>query len=287
MIERIEGITPARFLSEYLDARRPVILRGLADEWRSRSWTPEYLKQAFGKVRISYEVWDGGLAPNNPLEFARRQRFCETTLEQFIEMVEAAPQTLDGVYGAALPFHAAAEELQDATTALDAYMGFPALYALRIRRRLKHTPLLWLGPAGTLSPLHFDKLDNFFFQVYGRKKWILVPPDQSDHVYWPCAAFGKNLLHWSPVDVEHPDFEKFPRLANARPMELVVEAGDVLFVPVGWWHAVRSIDISISLNFWWTRPLRTALALRNYFYQYARQTVLERFSKPIGWRTTA
>jgi ribosomal protein L16 Arg81 hydroxylase len=31
--------------------------------------------------------------------------------------------------------------------------------------------------------------------------------------------------------------------------EALVEPGEILFIPIGWWHAVRSLDVSMSLSF--------------------------------------
>lgn len=34
-------------------------------------------------------------------------------------------------------------------------------------------------------------------------------------------------------------------------IEGVLEPGDGLFIPLGWWHYVRSLDVSFSVSFWW------------------------------------
>eukprot|EP00579_Thalassiosira_antarctica_P028796 CAMPEP_0202023138 /NCGR_PEP_ID=MMETSP0905-20130828/51158_1 /ASSEMBLY_ACC=CAM_ASM_000554 /TAXON_ID=420261 /ORGANISM="Thalassiosira antarctica, Strain CCMP982" /LENGTH=260 /DNA_ID=CAMNT_0048585449 /DNA_START=27 /DNA_END=805 /DNA_ORIENTATION=+ len=42
--------------------------------------------------------------------------------------------------------------------------------------KLYHT-MLWMGPRNTVSPLHFDPLDNLLMQVVGWKRVLLFPPD--------------------------------------------------------------------------------------------------------------
>ena len=53
--------------------------------------------------------------------------------------------------------------------------------------------------------------------------------------------------------MEELDIERFPLFVNAQPYHLILEPGDVLFIPPGWWHHVRSLDTCISVNYWWNR----------------------------------
>ncbi|KHJ80660.1 JmjC domain protein [Oesophagostomum dentatum] len=105
----------------------------------------------------------------------------------------------------------------------------------------------WIGPGGTISPLHTDPRDNVFSQIVGRKFFRLVSPEESDKVY---AMKDGLLTNTSQVDVLNPDFEKFPEFANAKCWDGVVEPGDVLFIPKKWWHLVASLTNSIAIAFW-------------------------------------
>ena len=33
--------------------------------------------------------------------------------------------------------------------------------------------------------------------------------------------------------------------------DCILEEGDVLYIPVGWWHYVRGLSVSFSVSFWW------------------------------------
>ncbi|KIH51129.1 hypothetical protein ANCDUO_18788 [Ancylostoma duodenale] len=108
----------------------------------------------------------------------------------------------------------------------------------------------WIGPGGTVSPLHTDPRENLFSQISGRKFFRMVSPDESDKVY----AFKDGIItNTSQVDVLNPDLEKYPEFAKAKCWDGVVEDGDVLFIPKGWWHLVASLTNSISISFWFDK----------------------------------
>ena len=139
-------------------------------------------------------------------------------------------------------------------------------------------PYLWTGPAGTLSVLHFDRAHNLFAQLYGQKKWILFPPEDAKYLYWPSPNLRREMMQFSPVDAERPAMARFPLFAKATPIEIILKPGELLFLPAAWWHQVRSLTPSISLNFFWFRPIQTLVALRSYLYHYTRRTLREAYA---------
>lgn len=45
--------------------------------------------------------------------------------------------------------------------------------------------------------------------------------------------------------------KRFPHFEFEDYVDVILEEGDMLYVPVGWWHYVRSLEISFSVSFWW------------------------------------
>jgi lysine-specific demethylase 8 len=109
---------------------------------------------------------------------------------------------------------------------------------------------VWIGSAGTRSMLHSDLKDNLFCQIYGEKHVVLVPWEQSLAAY----PFPDNIVN-SRIDLAEPDLDRFPRLREATLYSAVVKPGDVVFIPRGCWHDLRSRTPSISLNHWFGPPL--------------------------------
>lgn len=118
--------------------------------------------------------------------------------------------------------------------------------------KLYHS-MLWLGPRGTISPLHYDPLDNLLMQIVGSKRVLLYPPDNTKSGSWHYAGYKGNQYNTSAVDVENPNYEDYPNFQAApTPHECVIGPGDVLFIPAKWWHHVRSFsNWSASTNVWW------------------------------------
>ncbi|PYP91103.1 MAG: hypothetical protein DMG65_08870 [Candidatus Angelobacter sp. Gp1-AA117] len=58
----------------------------------------------------------------------------------------------------------------------------------------------------------------------------------------------RSSVSLSPVDPESLDFSQYPLMRDVDVLEVTLNPGDLLFVPLGWWHWVKSLEISISLS---------------------------------------
>merc|ERR1712054_116779 len=59
----------------------------------------------------------------------------------------------------------------------------------------------------------------------------------------------------SMVDVEDPDYSRFPRFKEATGNYTMLRDGDLLYIPYGWWHWLQNIDdLAISMSFWSLTP---------------------------------
>jgi hypothetical protein len=122
---------------------------------------------------------------------------------------------------------------------------------------------LWMGIAPTFTPLHRDPNPNLFVQLSGKKKIRLMSPDMGKQLYNNVVGkLGKSGGQAHMRGEEMMQGEEFAAMESAvwndnweNPggvlgFEVVVKKGGGLYIPKGWWHAVRGVgkgpNVSVS-----------------------------------------
>ena len=59
---------------------------------------------------------------------------------------------------------------------------------------------------------------------------------------------GHPSARHSAVDWSDPDLESFPTFAKATVNEVVLQPGDVLYLPTNWFHYIISLDLNMQCN---------------------------------------
>ena len=210
----------------------PFVITGLVGKWPLSALTPQTLRERFGELHVRARVGDyvnTAFAPDRAMQ--------DMSLLAYLELVANHTQELPPYLGNL--------ELRE----LNALCHWPAYF------NKMGPPRFWLGPSGTVTPLHCDYDDNIFAQIWGTKRIFLSPPHHDEFLY-PREANA--ILFGSPFDPEAPDFEKFPLARQAAMIECIMQPGELLYVPAGWYHQVRALTFSLSANRW-ARALPLAL----------------------------
>jgi len=112
---------------------------------------------------------------------------------------------------------------------------------------------IWLGNR-TTAATHYDVSNNTAACVVGKRRFTLFPPNQINNLYPGPLEPTPGGQVVSMVDLNSPDFDKFPKFATALEHAEVAEldAGDVLVYPAMWWHQVEALgSFNVLINYWW------------------------------------
>jgi hypothetical protein len=229
-VPRIHRPPTATLLDDYYAANRPCVIEGAMDDWPALTrWTADYLRSAFGDATVQVE------ASADPDTGSTDRRYEDMRFGDFVDLVEEGTRA-DGYYMTA----------NNAETNAQAFAGLWDDIVWPEYLQPSDHPLgngwLWYGPKGSFTPLHHDLTNNLMAQFRGRKLVKLVAPFESAHMY-------NDQHRYSPVDLDAPDLERFPEVADVTIFETTIGPGEMLFVPAGWWHTVRALDVSITITF--------------------------------------
>jgi hypothetical protein len=231
-VPREAGLSAEDFHHRYYALNRPVILTDVVRDWPARSkWTVDYLREKFGTYPVDYQR--GRSATNH------RDAFVDHTVTapfgRFLDEVEDVPE------GMSPPYLIAHDRL------LDRPEFRPLLDDIQLDERYLSQAtgageiFFWIGPAGARTPLHRDLGNVFMAQVLGRKRVKMVPSRQLHLVY------NEHGYH-SDADFSKLSYEDYPLLEQALISETLLEPGEFLFIPVGWWHHVEALDLTITVT---------------------------------------
>jgi lysine-specific demethylase 8 len=228
------------FQSAHVVPRRPVVLQGMFSEWPAlRRWSPEYLRNTFPEAVVTTIRAEAGRVVMHGEKGA-------------IEEPMQLGDYLDSL-SADAPDRYLTSPLRNLPDALRGDVPPPPYCAAASWQNGN----LWIGAAGTIARMHRDLADNLHTLVFGRKRVTLVAPRQSALVY-PHGLFD-SFPNGCRVDIERPDFTRFPKLRGVETLVTELEPGDAIYIPRRWWHHVRTLELSASVNYWWATGARRAV----------------------------
>lgn len=232
-IERVAAPDPAAFTRQYESVSRPVILTGLTGDWlRPDEWTPRRLSERHGSARVLAAAIANGALLDEP---GTGVIFRHVSLAAFVASLERGEAVRNYVMAPTGNFSAQLQE----------EYRVPAYCRDAAHLRIK----VWVGGANTVTPTHRDVPHNLHVHLHGRKRWLLFAPGQSRHLY-PRGLFS-GMPNFANVDPERPDYARYPAFRGAAIQGAVLEPGETLFIPHGWWHHTRSLDNTVAMNFWY------------------------------------
>lgn len=255
-VDIVHSLTAAEFKENYLKPGRPVLIKGAIKHWQaSETWGTDYFKRRFPLQNIVVKRFDKG---NILKESTTLGDYC-TQLEQFEQGQGPFP-----AYCHDIPIFHVLPELKDDVS------EFPANFMPVVYRSWWKYCQFFLGPEKSVTPLHFDCLltHNLFFEIKGTKRFTLLPFEDGKN----CGRYG---WRWFKLNPEQPDLTKHANYVSENAVVVEVEGGDILFMPSGTLHHVRSLDTCVSFNIDFhnvrsamrgVRALLEGIPIANFYY---------------------
>ncbi|XP_046749584.1 lysine-specific demethylase 8 isoform X2 [Diprion similis] len=225
------------FYRDIFQPKIPAVLEGCMEHWKAMElWRdPKYLLKVAGVRTVPIEIGSHYTAED--------WTQCLLTFSEFIESYVTPDTSQKLGYLAQHELFNQIPELMDDIAVPD-YCNFTDSGGDATPPDIN----AWLGPKGTISPLHFDPKNNLLCQVFGHKEVILFHPRETPNLY-PYET--KLLTNTACVDPTRPDFKKWPKFEKANGITCALGPGEMLFIPPGWWHYVTALSQSFSVSFWW------------------------------------
>ncbi len=132
--------------------------------------------------------------------------------------------------------------------------------------------------------MHKDHYENIFCVASGQKIFTICPPADAIFIkenLFPTGVFRRDenngwtvdvqivngdedvdKVRWIEADIERimegqssqsriEYLAKFPLLEHAHPIQVHVEAGDMLYLPALWYHSVTQSCETVAVNYWY------------------------------------
>ena len=247
-VRKLESFS-SKFAEECSAGGVPVVLRNsVVEKWRARKkWTPKYMQSKMKHVSGVYQNENRWFGPyydtSKPLtHLSQRVNSYHTDLNltstAFFQKLQSQSE------GKFLYFTGDIDQLGE--WAVDEIQPLSELLTLNP----KHSSInAWIGPPHVIAHCHYDGYHNFYVQLYGTKKFTLFSPSQ-----WP-GLYPYPFLHPSHAQAQVNlsdvgQLELFPLAGKTRALEVILQPGDLLYMPPLWFHHVESMELSISVNVW-------------------------------------
>jgi len=232
---------------------RPAVLKGLVSDWPA---VQAGLSSPSELARYLSDLADDKPVPTISVGPQASGRFFYTPdmrAFNFERRPQALRALLDDLIARLSRNDGSARAAQSASVAT-AFPGFEQLHRIELVDPTV-APRIWIGDRAIVAA-HFDLFENIACVVGGRRRFTLFAPEQVRNLYVGPFELTPAGVPISMVDFDHPDFERYPRFAEALDAAEVaeLEPGDAIYIPYLWWHHVRALDgFNVLVNYWWNR----------------------------------
>jgi hypothetical protein len=239
MIDRIDwSFVLASGLKSYISNNKPVVIVGVDHSLPLMEWSLERLINEYSDIVIR-------VLRSETQYFVYNEKKERTILQMSLADFYAKGILRPGSDGF---FYTLGRSPINQFSGFDEYMELPSVLS-KIVDGIMRSPErnIWISPQGTRTALHFDAVENLNLQIEGSKNFLLYPPKL--HGMHACR-WSSQAAYVSSIDPRNDlAIDGFPYTDG---QEVILEKGEMLYLPYGWWHQVDTVgNINLNANFWW------------------------------------
>ena len=230
-VDTVETITPKDFKHKYYNAGKPLIIKNLAKNWPAyKKWNWDYFIDIVGdkEVGVYNNIKSDSYTPINTADAYMK-------FGDYLKKVKAGP--LDLRIFLFNIFQHAPEIVKDFSWPDELMGGF-----------VKKYPMLFVGGEGSVTHMHFDiDMSHILHTQFSGKKRVLLFPHEEQHKLYRKPWEVLSMANYAGYDQSF-DYENFPAVKNANGYEVILEHGDTLFMPAGFWHHMEYIESGFAMS---------------------------------------
>lgn len=238
-IASVHFISSEDFNKLYFKPQKPLLIKGLANHYAAgKKWTIDYLKEYCGDVNV--DIFDNSIKKSTCSAFTTPD--LKMKFRNYVEtIVKDEPSTLRMFLFNMFKQKPGLRK------------DFPCPYMFK--SMLGKIGYMFFGSKGIKVRIHqdIDMCNVLLTQFHGRKKVVLISPKYSDFLY--RLPFNT----YSLIDIDNPDYIKYPGLEFVEANEYILEPGDSLFMPSGYWHYITYLEGGFGVSY---RKLSSNLKLK-------------------------
>ena len=268
-VDTVDSISPEDFKKKYYYPKKPVVIKNLSKDWPAyKKWTWDYFIDMVGdkEVGVYNNVKSDAYTPINTADAYMK-------FGEYLKKVKAGP--LDLRIFLFNIFQHAPSITKDFSWPDHLMKGF-----------VKKYPMLFVGGATSITHMHFDiDLSNILHtQFAGRKRVLLFPFEEQYKLYrkpYEVLSLADFSNYYKDGKL---NYKEFPALKLAKGYEVILDHGDSLFMPAGYWHHMEYLDSGFAMSL---RALQPSLSGKlkgawNLFGMRSIDTLMKK-TAPIWW----
>ncbi|CAI5705722.1 unnamed protein product [Peronospora farinosa] len=93
-----------------------------------------------------------------------------------------------------------------------------------------------------------DEKEKLVRDVVATERFHVKYPQHKKWTIW--SSLDKGNTPWIPVDPLNIDTERYPLAEALKPIDVVINSGEVLYLPSLWYHRATQLCPTISVNYW-------------------------------------